>query len=390
MPLNKPSLDLLFFSLCLMSVLTGMEMDVFTPSFPELMEVFLISIEKVQLTLSLNFLAYALSTIIIGPLAEHFSTRKISLVFLFIFVVGSIFCYFAPTFETLLLGRVLQGFGMSGPNVLCYVIVFECYAEKRESHIGILNGVGGITMGAAPVLGSYLDLWFSWRANFLALLLLSLICFALCLKYLPKQKTAPSKMKLGINTYLPLFKSTQFLTPAFMILSISVCYFVFVGLAPIFYREDLGVSLQHYGLYQGALASSFGIISFCSGFLYNKFGKERCYKVSLKLYFIFGIIAGLYGLLPSTNPVILTILLVCWSMACAIPVSITYPMALGAVDGTAARASGLLVAMRLLFCAGGVQLMAHFYTHTYGPLALMIGIEALIAWYIGRKIAVKN
>ena len=63
-----------------MSVLTGIEMDVFTPSFPEIMEAFSISIEQTQLALSLNFFAYALSTLWVGPLAERFSSKNISLI----------------------------------------------------------------------------------------------------------------------------------------------------------------------------------------------------------------------------------------------------------------------------------------------------------------------
>jgi DHA1 family bicyclomycin/chloramphenicol resistance-like MFS transporter len=384
-------IDLRFLSLCLMSVLTGMEMDVFTPSFPEIMEAFSISIEQTQLALSLNFFAYALSTLWVGPLAERFSSKNISLISLCVFIIGSIFCYIAPTFETLLIGRVLQGLGMSGPNVLSYSIIYEFYPKSRESYMGILNGIGGITMGAAPVLGSYLNLWFGWRSNFLALLILSIVCFALSVKYLPRQKT-PHKIQpsLGLKTYIPLFKSKTFLWPAAAILSISVCYFVFVGLAPIFHREDLGVSLEHFGMYQGALASSFGIVSFCSGMLYKRFGKQQCFKVSIKLYVLFGLIAGVYGFILPTDPFLLTVILIGSSMACAIPINMCYPIAMGAVRGAAARASGMLVAMRLIFSAVGLQIIAHFYDHTYLPLALMIGAEAVLAWVITRKIMIKD
>jgi DHA1 family bicyclomycin/chloramphenicol resistance-like MFS transporter len=388
---GSPQVDLRFLSLCLMSLLTGMEMDIFTPSFPELMGAFSITIEQVQLTLSLNFVAYALSTLWIGPLAERFSSRNITLLSLCVFITGSIFCYIAPTFEALLIGRVLQGLGMSGPNVLSYAIVYEHYPNSRESYMGILNGVGAVTMGAAPVLGSYLNLWFGWRASFLTLLILSLICFALSIKYLPKHDR-PRKIKasLGLNTYIPLFKSKKFLWPAAVTLSISVCYFVFVGLAPIFYREDLHVSLEHFGMYQGALAASFGVMSFCSGMLYKKFGKEQCFKISIKLYALLGIIAGLYGFILPTNPLVLTLILIGSSMACAMPINITYAIAMGAVDGAAARASGMLVAMRLVFSAAGLQVIAHFYDHTYLPLAVMIGSEAFLAWGIARKIVVRD
>jgi DHA1 family bicyclomycin/chloramphenicol resistance-like MFS transporter len=106
-----------------MSILTGMEMDIFTPSFPEIMDVFSVNIEQVQLTLSLNFIAYALSTLWIGPLTERFNHKSISILSLCIFTTGSILCYETNSFELLLVGRVLQGLGMSGPNVLAYSIV---------------------------------------------------------------------------------------------------------------------------------------------------------------------------------------------------------------------------------------------------------------------------
>lgn len=381
-------IDLRFLSLCLMSILTGMEMDVFTPSFPELMHAFSIDITQVQLTLSLNFIAYALSTLWIGPLAERFSSRSVVLLSLCIFIIGSVLSYLAPTFEILLIGRVLQGLGMSGPNVLSYSTVYELYPQSRESYIGILNGLGSITMGAAPVFGSYLDLWFGWRANFLALLVLSLICFSLSFIYLPKQKV-PFKIKqnLGLSTYRPIFKSKDFLWPAAMILGIATCYFIFVGIAPIFYREDLKVSLEHFGIYQGVLASSFGIISFLCGSFYKRFGKQRCFKTSLKIYTLFGLLAGLYGLFSSTDPLILTIILTCWSMACAIPINISYSRALGAVPNASARISGILVTLRLIFSAIGLQIMAYFYNHTYFPLAIMIGVTAFLSWSIRKRIA---
>ena len=77
-------------------------------------------------------------------------------------------------------------------------------------------------------------------------------------------------------------------------------------------------------------------------------------------------------------------------MACAMPIIITYSIAMGAVDGASARASGMLVALRLVFSAAGLQVIAHFYDHTYLPLALMIGAEALLAWIIAKKIMVTD
>lgn len=370
-----------------MSILTGMEMDIFTPSFPEIIDVFSVNIEQVQLTLSLNFIAYALSTLWIGPLAERFNHKSISILSLCIFTTGSILCYTTNSFELLLVGRVLQGLGMSGPNVLAYSIVYDFYPRSREHYMAILTGLSSVTMGVAPVLGSYLNLWFGWRTNFLSLLILSLLCLVLGMLYLPSKKIInQAKPKLTLNTYLPLFKSPVFQKSAALGLSISVSYFIFVGFAPILYREDLHVSLESFGMYQGALSSAFGIMCFCSNMLYKWFGRKRCFKVSINFYAFFGLLAAFYGFFSATNPLVLTIILVGSSIACAVPINISYPISLGAIPNASARASGLLAALRLVFCAIGLQVMACFYNHSFLPLAIMIGLEGLLAWCLGKRI----
>jgi len=50
------------------------------------------------------------------------------------------------------------------------------------------------------------------------------------------------------------------------------------------------------------------------------------------------------------------------------------------------RASGLIAALRLVFCAIGLQVMACFYNHSFLPLAIMIGLEGLLAWCLGKRI----
>ncbi|MCE2716306.1 MAG: MFS transporter [Alphaproteobacteria bacterium] len=380
-------IDFRLLSLCLMNILAGMEMDIFTPSFPEIMDAFSVNIEQVQLTLSVNFTAYALATLWVGPLAERFSSKNIAILSLVLFSIGSIFCCVATSFSVLLVGRLLQGLGMSGPNALSYAIVYEFYPKHRTKYISILSGLNALMMGAAPVFGSYLNLWLGWRSNFLSLLILSLVALALAFKCLPKQKSHQHTVpELGLKTYLPLFKSRRFNYPAALVVSSAVCYFVFVGIAPIFYREDLHVSLEAFGLYQGALASSYGLMCLFGGALCKRFGEDTCFKTSLGLYCLFGILAGIYGFFLPTNPLVLTAILIGWSFSCALPVNISYTRALGAVKGASARASGILITFRLVFSAIGLQIIAHFYNHTYFPLAVMIGIEGCLALFLGRRI----
>jgi DHA1 family bicyclomycin/chloramphenicol resistance-like MFS transporter len=61
--LTKSHFIPLFFTVLVISLLCGAEVDLFIPSFPEIRKVFELSPFQVQLTLSANFLAYSTCSI---------------------------------------------------------------------------------------------------------------------------------------------------------------------------------------------------------------------------------------------------------------------------------------------------------------------------------------
>lgn len=90
-----------FFTCVLISLLSGMEVDLFVPSFPELIRAFNLTPPLVQLTLSLNFVAYCICSLFAGMLGDRYGKRPILLVGLLIFVLGSFLCM-TPHFGMLL------------------------------------------------------------------------------------------------------------------------------------------------------------------------------------------------------------------------------------------------------------------------------------------------
>ena len=161
----------------------------------------------VQLTLSMNFVGYCASSLYVGPLGDRYGKRPIILGSLIIFIVGSIFCLAAPTYWILILGRLLQGLGMSGPAVLAFVIIADVYPlERQASLMGTMNGLIAFSMALAPVIGSFVNLYYGWRGNFFVLFAISIISFGLCYWALPHDKPNPAA-KLALTSYIPLMKS---------------------------------------------------------------------------------------------------------------------------------------------------------------------------------------
>lgn len=73
-----------------MNLLTGMDFDLFVPSFSELQHQFNLSLFWVEALLSVNFLGYCLSLFFVGGLADRYGKKTILLLglTLVVFSVG--------------------------------------------------------------------------------------------------------------------------------------------------------------------------------------------------------------------------------------------------------------------------------------------------------------
>lgn len=156
-----------FITVILIQVLSGIEVDLFIPSFPQLQENFNLTTNQVQLTLSLNFIAYCISCLFAGALGDRYNRRRVLLLGLIVFVIGSLLCVLAANFSTLLVGRVLQGAGIAAPCILSLPVVLEtCTLEKQASSMGYINAARTLAMALAPLIGSLISFHFDWHANF--------------------------------------------------------------------------------------------------------------------------------------------------------------------------------------------------------------------------------
>ena len=162
----KPPISkiMILMTIIFMDFLTGMEFDLFVPSFPELQNHFQLSASWVEALLSSNFLGYCISLIFLGALSDRYGRKPIILLGLVIFVLGSVLCLWPPSYEFLLAGRFLQGVGIAAPAILSFLIIADSYPIKEQQFLmAMLNGSLNIAAGLAPVIGSYITLYFHWK-----------------------------------------------------------------------------------------------------------------------------------------------------------------------------------------------------------------------------------
>jgi DHA1 family bicyclomycin/chloramphenicol resistance-like MFS transporter len=359
-----------FITILLIEILVGAEVDLFIPSFPELQKVFNITPFMVQLTLSVNFVAYCLSCLFAGTLGDRYNRRHVMLWSLFIFIVGSVLCVSAQYYIMLVLGRFLQGIGAAAPAVLSYVILAdETPIEKQPALMGILNGIITLAMACAPVVGSFVNLYFNWRGNFYILLGLGVIGFVAGYFAIPSRRPDPS-VSLSLMAYIPLLKSEKLRAYFYCVGFLCVSYWLFIGMAPIFYMEGMGVPLKEFGFYQGSLALAFSICSITSPIVLKTFGNEKCLQFGKWTSLIGVLVVLAFCILDVHDPMVITGGILILSVGAIFPVNILYPHALEIESDSKGRVAALMQALRLILTAFFIQLVSFYYDGRFLPIGL--------------------
>ncbi|MCV6630779.1 MAG: multidrug effflux MFS transporter [Flavobacteriaceae bacterium] len=120
-----------------------------------------------QLLVTMMFLGIGLGQLLSGPLSDSFGRKPIMYLGFSLFFVASLVCTEASSMEVMVMGRILQGFGLSAPRTISMAIVRDSYTGERMAKImSFITVIFILVPAIAPTLGKFsLDLW-GWRSIF--------------------------------------------------------------------------------------------------------------------------------------------------------------------------------------------------------------------------------
>lgn len=153
------------------------------------------SLADSQWVLSIYVLALGITTPMSGFLGDRFGTKRIYLLGLVCFVIGSLLCGFAPTLLLLIVARMIQGVGGGMAQPLGPAMLYRAFPS---SEIGGALGIFGIALVVAPALGPILGGLLVdanlWRFIFFINVPIGIVGVTLGLRFLRNDK-APKKPK---------------------------------------------------------------------------------------------------------------------------------------------------------------------------------------------------
>ena len=134
---------------------------------------------------SAYFLARAVSLPVFGKLADRYSTRRLFLFSITVFLLASMVAGAAPSMFILIGARAFQGIGSGGIFALVYIVLSDISPPgERGRTLSLASSVWGISSIIGPTLGGVIVTYFSWRWIFflnVPLALASLFTMGRCL-----------------------------------------------------------------------------------------------------------------------------------------------------------------------------------------------------------------
>jgi EmrB/QacA subfamily drug resistance transporter len=178
----------IFFVTALGAFMGSLDLSIVNVAFPALERAFP---HDARASLSWVLTGYAIIfgslLVVAGRTADRRGARRIFLFGLGVFSLGSLLCAIAPSVATLILGRVVQGFGAAALLPASLSLLLGAYPkEKRSQVVALWGGIGALAVATGPSLGAALITAFGWRAAFYVNLPVGLVAWLVGRRVLAK------------------------------------------------------------------------------------------------------------------------------------------------------------------------------------------------------------
>lgn len=153
------------------------------------------SLPDLQWVIDAYTLPFAVLLLTANALGERFGRKRLFLGGLLLFLLGSLLCGFAPTFNWLLAGRLVQGMGAAALASGCFSLLLAAFPDPRARTRAIaMWGAGsGLALPVGTLMSGIFIQIFNWPAIFFVNLPIGLLALALAWPLLAESRPPTSQ-----------------------------------------------------------------------------------------------------------------------------------------------------------------------------------------------------
>ncbi|MFN8528817.1 MAG: multidrug effflux MFS transporter [Anaerolineae bacterium] len=284
----------------MMMALTALSIDAMLPALPQIgNDLGIVNPNDRQLIISVIFLGQALGQLFFGPLSDKTGRRQAIFAGYALFIAGALLAALSTSFPIMLLGRIMQGIGVSAPRAVSTAMIRDLFEGRRMARImSFAMAVFILIPMVAPSIGQGLMLIGGWRSifgSFLLFALITVLWFGLRIpETLPLERRHPfsfQRISTSIVETLKIRAALGFTLTGGLVLGVFVGY---LNSSQQIFQDQYGLGEQ-FPLFFAANALSMGLASFLNARFVMRYGMLK--MVQWALAAIFG--AALIFLAPA-------------------------------------------------------------------------------------------
>ncbi|WP_210577686.1 multidrug effflux MFS transporter [Streptomyces sp. GESEQ-4] len=247
-----------------MTAVPPLTMDMYLPALPQVTESLHASAATVQLTLTGCLAGMALGQLVVGPMSDKWGRRRPLLIGLAVYIVATALCALAPTVETLVAFRLVQGLAGAAGIVIARAVVRDLFdGMDMARFLSTLMLISGVAPIVAPLIGGQILQVTDWRGVFVVLTVVGVALAAVVWAKLPETLQPGERHDGGVGEALRSMRrlladrafSGYMIAGGFAFASL----FAYIAASPFVIQEIYGASPQTFSVLFGI--NSVGLIA---------------------------------------------------------------------------------------------------------------------------------
>ncbi|AXX85749.1 multidrug effflux MFS transporter [Aliarcobacter skirrowii] len=368
--------------LSILSSVAPIATDTYLPSIPEIAKYFDVNIHKIELSLSIFLIGFAVGQIFGGPISDRYGRRFGSILGLIGFAFFSFLIIFSSNVYELWIYRFLEAFFGGITVVNAAAAVRDRFkgqeAAKVFSLIGIIRSIAPLL---APVFGALIIHFYPWEGIFVFLTIYSLFVAFLVYKDLPESFVKSDQKVLESYKSVLTHKKAM---KAMLVLAISFGgFFILIAKTSFIYIEYFGIKTDYFPLFFGI---NFIILMFMIKVNVNLLKKYNALSI-VKFAILFQIVVGLIFILIHQNITLIqtVIVLAAYMSMMAFVFGNCMAIALEHFSKNAGVASGVIGVLQFGLGALISSIALYFDDNGFFIIAFSITLLSFISYLIIRS-----
>ena len=388
---REPSNTEFIIIISMMISLVALSIDAMLPALPQIgADLNVATANDRQLVVSIMFLGLAIGQMIFGPLSDSIGRKRAIYLGYGLYIVGALLSAFTTGFPLMLLGRLLQGMGVSAPRSVTLALVRDRFEGRQMARVmSFVMTVFILVPMIAPSLGQGVLLVSNWRGIFLGYVFVALATmgwFALRIpETLPPKKRQPFSPKRIFKILQDIVQIRPALGYTIVAGLISGAHLGYLSSAQQIFQEQYGLA-ELFPLYFAIIALSLGLASFLNAHLVMRYGMRTLVWRSLLSLFVLSLAGICVALVTSGHPPLwlLIIILMLVFFCIGILFGNNNALAMQPLGHVAGIGAAVIGSLSTLISTPLGAIIGRFYNSTVTPLIMGIAILTALSLVVVR------